>query len=55
VEAGADEDDMAVDLDAGLGLGRVHVGRSDVAEVGNVLQVEAGGLAHEKIERHFVH
>ncbi len=37
-----------------FGLGRFHVGDLDVAEVGDVAQVEAHRLAHEQVERHLV-
>ena len=54
VQAGADQDDMTVDLHARLLLGRLEVLDVDVAEIGNVPQIEAHRLAHEHVERHLV-
>lgn len=45
---------MAVDLDARLLFSGFHVCDSDVAEIWNMLQVEADRLAHEGFERHFI-
>src|ERR1700733_11618171 len=55
VEASAEQHDMTVHPDAAFGLGRRHIRGGNVAEIGNMPQIEAHGLAHEQIERHLVH
>src|SRR5262249_47571550 len=45
---------MAVHLDSSLLLSLLHVLCGDVAEIGDVAQVEARCLSHKQIERHLV-
>src|SRR5262249_32940092 len=54
VEAGAKQDDVAVDRDSRFLLGLLQVGDVDVPEVRNVPQIETDGLPREQVERHLV-
>ena len=54
MQPGTDQHDMTVELHSGFLLGRLELLRVDVAEIGNVPQVEARGLADEHVERHLV-
>src|ERR1700678_1013647 len=55
VKAGTEKHDMAIYFRATLGLRLLHILDGDLAQIGNMPQIEAYGLAHEQIERHFVH
>lgn len=54
MEPRTQEDDVSVDLDAGLALGLFHVRGRDVFGVADLAEIEAHRLAHEQVERHFV-
>ena len=54
MKPGVHQDDLAVDLDAGL-LGRgLEISDVDIAEVGDVRQIEADGRAAEPLQRTLV-
>ena len=54
MEAGAQQHDVTVHLDAGLLLGLLHMRQRDLTQIRDVAQIEADGLPHEQIERHFI-
>src|SRR6202034_3479083 len=54
VQAGAQEDDMAIYFHASLFLRLLKFLGIDVAQIGNVLKIKADRLSHEHIKRHLV-
>ena len=54
VQPGTNKDDVAVDLHASLFFGVLKILRVDVAQIRDVSQIQADGLAHEHVERHLI-
>jgi hypothetical protein len=54
MEARVEKNDVPVDGDLGLSFRCFKVGDIDLAKVGNVGQVQADGIAHEHVQRHFI-
>src|ERR1700691_3231003 len=55
VKARAEKHDMAIYFRTTLGFRPLHILDGNLAQIGNMPQIEAYGLAHEQIERHLVH